>query len=36
MKFAWIRPNGTWNDRKEAIVDSLESGFDHIMDLDNA
>lgn len=36
MKFAWIRPNGTWNDRKEAIVDSLESGFDHILDLDNA
>lgn len=36
MKFAWIRPNGTWNDRKEAIVDALESGFDHIMDFDNA
>lgn len=36
MKFAWIRPNGTWNDRKEAIVEALESGFDHIMDLDNA
>ncbi|MDD6285732.1 MAG: 3-dehydroquinate synthase II [Methanosphaera sp.] len=35
MKFAWIRPNGTWNDRKDAIVDALESGFDHILDFDN-
>ena len=36
MKFAWVRPNGTWNDRKEAIVSALESGFDHILDFDNA
>lgn len=36
MKFAWIRPNGTWNDRKDAIVEALESGFDHIVDFDNA
>ncbi len=36
MKFAWIRPNGTWKDRKDAIVDALESGFDHIIDFDNA
>jgi len=36
MKFAWIRPNGTWNDRKDAIVNALESGFEYIMDFDNA
>ncbi|MDO5825645.1 MAG: 3-dehydroquinate synthase II [Methanosphaera sp.] len=36
MKFAWVRPNGTWNERKEAIVSALESGFDHILDFDNA
>ncbi len=36
MKFGWIRPNGKWNDRKEAIVDALESGFDQIVDFDNA
>ena len=36
MKFAWINPNGTWKDRKEAIIDALESGFDHIIDFDNA
>ncbi|MCD7781211.1 MAG: 3-dehydroquinate synthase II [Methanosphaera sp.] len=36
MKFAWVRPKGTWNDRKEAIVDALETGFDHIVDEDNA
>ncbi|WP_455646014.1 3-dehydroquinate synthase II [Methanosphaera sp.] len=36
MKFAWIRPNGTWNDRKDAIVHALESGFEYIMDFDNA
>ena len=35
MKFAWVRPNGTWNDRKEAITSALESGFDHILDFDN-
>lgn len=36
MKFAWVRPNGTWNDRKEAIVGALESGIDTILDFDNA
>ena len=36
MKFAWINPNGTWKDRKEAIIDALESGFEYIMDFDNA
>lgn len=36
MKFAWVRPNGTWNDRKEAIVSALESGFEYIIDFDNA
>lgn len=36
MKFAWIRPKGTWNDRKEAIVSALESGVEYILDLDNA
>lgn len=36
MKFAWIRPKGTWNDRKDAIVSALESGFEYIMDFDNA
>ena len=35
MKFAWINPKGTWNDRKEAIVEGLESGIDHIVDFDN-
>lgn len=36
MKFAWIRPNGTWNDRKDAIVSAIESGFEYIMDFDNS
>ena len=36
MKFAWVRPKGTWNDRKEAIVSALESGIDYIMDFDNS
>lgn len=36
MKFAWVRPNGTWNDRKEAITSALESGFEYIVDFDNA
>lgn len=36
MKFAWIRPTGTWNDRKEAIVSAIESGIDYILDSDNA
>lgn len=36
MKFAWIRPNGTWNDRKESIVAAIEAGFDEIIDADNA
>ena len=35
MKFAWVRPTGTWNDRKDAIVSALESGIEYIMDLDN-
>ncbi len=35
MKFAWVRPTGTWNDRKEAIVSALESGIDSIIDFDN-
>ncbi len=36
MKFAWVRPKGTWNDRKEAIVSALESGIEYIMDFDNS
>ncbi len=36
MKFAWVKANGTWNDRKEAIIDALESGIQNIMDFDNA
>lgn len=36
MKFAWIRPTGTWNDRKEAIVSALESGIEYILDSDNS
>ena len=36
MKFAWVRANGTWKDRKEAIVSALESGLDHVIDFDNA
>lgn len=36
MKFAWVRPKGTWNDRKDAIVSALESGIEYIMDFDNA
>ena len=36
MKFAWVRPTGTWNDRKEAIVSALESGIEYIMDFDNS
>ena len=36
MKFAWVRPKGTWNDRKDAIVSALESGIEYILDLDNA
>lgn len=36
MKFAWIKPKGTWNDRKEAIVSALESGFEYILDSDNS
>lgn len=36
MKFAWVRPTGTWNDRKDAIVSALESGIEYIMDLDNS
>lgn len=36
MKFAWIRPTGTWNDRKEAIVSAIESGIEYILDSDNA
>jgi len=36
MKFAWVRPTGTWNDRKDAIVSSLESGIEYIMDFDNS
>lgn len=36
MKFAWIRPNGTWKDRKDSITSALESGFNEIVDFDNA
>lgn len=36
MKFAWVRPTGTWNDCKEAIVSALESGIEHIMDFNNS
>ncbi|MBR0472165.1 MAG: 3-dehydroquinate synthase II [Methanosphaera sp.] len=36
MKFAWIRPTGTWNDRKDAIVSALESGIEYILDSDNS
>ncbi len=36
MKFAWVRPTGTWNDRKEAIVSALESGIEYIIDFDNS
>ena len=36
MKFAWVRPTGTWNDRKDAIVSALESGIEYIMDFDNS
>lgn len=36
MKFAWVRPTGTWNDRKDTIVSALESGIEYIMDLDNS
>lgn len=36
MKFAWIRPNGTWKDRKDSITAALEAGFDEIVDFDNA
>lgn len=36
MKFAWVRPTGTWNDRKDAIVSALESGIDNIIDFDNS
>lgn len=36
MKFAWVRPKGTWNDRKDAIVSALESGIEYILDLDDS
>ncbi len=36
MKFAWVKPTGTWNDRKDAIVSALESGIEYIMDFDNS
>ncbi|RAP52615.1 MAG: 3-dehydroquinate synthase [Methanosphaera sp. rholeuAM270] len=35
MKFAWIKPNGTWNDRKDAVVSALESGMEYIIDFEN-
>ncbi len=36
MKFAWVRPKGTWNDRKDAIVSALESGIEYILDTDDS
>ena len=36
MKFAWVRPKGTWNERKDAIVSALEAGIEYILDFDNA
>ncbi|MDO5851878.1 MAG: 3-dehydroquinate synthase II [Methanobacteriaceae archaeon] len=35
MKFAWIKAAGTWNERKDAITNAMESGIGHIMDFDN-
>lgn len=36
-KFAWIMsPNKDWEDKKELITTGLESGIDHILDLNDA
>jgi 3-dehydroquinate synthase II len=33
-KFAWIKtPNKSWNEKKELITSSLESGINHVLDL---
>lgn len=34
-KFAWVRPKGTWKDRKDSITAALEAGFNEIVDSDN-
>lgn len=35
-KFAWIMsPIGTWDDKKDMITTALESGIDHILDLND-
>ena len=36
-KFAWIStPDEVWEDKKEMITTALESGIDHVLDLDDA
>lgn len=35
-KFAWIStPDELWDDKKEMITAALESGIDHVLDLDD-
>ena len=35
-KFAWIStPDEEWDDKKEMITTALESGIDHVLDLDD-
>ena len=35
-KFAWIStPDEVWEDKKEMITTALESGIDHVLDLDD-
>ena len=35
-KFAWIStPDELWDDKKEMITTALESGIDHVLDLDD-
>ena len=35
-KFAWIStPDELWEDKKEMITTALESGIDHVLDLDD-
>ena len=35
-KFAWIStPDEVWDDKKEMITTALESGIDHVLDLDD-
>ena len=36
-KFAWIStPDELWEDKKEMITTAMESGIDHVLDLDDA